>query len=70
MGILNISGKSKTRKHNLQKDLREMLLVTRTGIENPPVLIVSYYNFHKTTKISRLNGLKYILFVLTFRMFL
>ena len=21
--------------------------VTRTGIENPPVLIVSYYNFHK-----------------------
>ena len=47
-----------------------MLLVTRTGIENPPALIVSYHNFHKTTKTSRLNGIKYILFVLTFRMFL
>ena len=54
MGILNFTKKRKTRKPNLQKDLRDMKLVTRTGIESSLSHFVSFSNL---PKIAILRGL-------------
>ena len=69
MGILNISGKSKTRKPNLQKDLREMLLVTRTGIELNFCNFITYRNFGKMPILRGLKAFEFSYFIKVFSNF-